>query len=106
MAVRAQLHTVQLLKRIPFEALCWAAGLALLALSDTAADHFSLCPLKNAGIHFCPGCGLGRSVTLLFHGEISASFQMHPLGMFAVIVLSFRIVDLTKQYLQHYGKSY
>ncbi|MEX1241174.1 MAG: DUF2752 domain-containing protein [Cyclobacteriaceae bacterium] len=94
------------LKYLPFEAICWFGALALLGFSDTTAHHFSLCPLKNAGFAFCPGCGLGRSVTLLFHGDIAASFEMHPLGIFAVIVLSFRIVDLTRQYLQYYGKSY
>ncbi|MGC1241419.1 MAG: DUF2752 domain-containing protein [Chryseosolibacter sp.] len=95
-----------MLKRIPVEAICWLAGLVVLAASDTAASHFSLCPLKNAGLGFCPGCGLGRSVTLLFHGDILRSFQTHPLGVFAVIVLSYRIAQLTKQYFQHYGKSY
>ncbi|MEX2232255.1 MAG: DUF2752 domain-containing protein [Cyclobacteriaceae bacterium] len=69
-------------------------------------SHFSLCPLKNAGWDLCPGCGLGMSISLLFHGQISESFQAHPLGIFALIILSFRIIDLTKQYLQNYGKSY
>ncbi|WP_394750097.1 DUF2752 domain-containing protein [Spongiimicrobium salis] len=26
----------------------------------------------------CPGCGLQRSVALLFHGEFIAAFQMYP----------------------------
>lgn len=96
-----------MLKRIPFEALCWLTGLLWLALSEAGSSgHFTLCPLKNAGFDFCPGCGLGKSVTLLFQGEVSASFDAHPLGIFAVIILSFRIIDLTKQSIQNYGKSY
>jgi hypothetical protein len=95
-----------MLKRLPFEALCWFTGLFILAFADTASSHFSLCPLKNAGWDFCPGCGLGRSVSLLFQGQISESFQTHPLGIFALITLSFRIINLTKQSLQNYGKSY
>lgn len=94
-----------MLKRIPFEALIWLAGLSALALSNSET-HFTLCPLKNAGLEFCPGCGLGRSVSLLFRGELQASLQSHPLGIFAIIVLSFRIVNLTKQYIRNYGKSY
>ena len=91
--------------RIPFEALIWVAALSALAMSTNEA-HFTICPLKNAGVDFCPGCGLGRSISLFFHGEILASLQSHPLGIFAVIILSFRVVNLTKQYIRNYGKSY
>jgi len=92
-------------KRIPLEALVWLTGLLFLAVFNTDS-HFSLCPLQNAGLTFCPGCGLGRSISLLFQGQISASFQTHPLGICALIILSFRIINLTKQYIQNYGKSY
>lgn len=96
-----------MLKRFPLEALIWITGLLVLAVADLdALQHVSVCPLKQAGITFCPGCGLGRSVSLLFQGNVSQSLQAHPLGIFAVIILSFRILNLTKQYLKHYGKSY
>ena len=95
-----------MLKRFPFEALCWLSGLLSLGLSDTRPAHFTLCPLKNMGFDFCPGCGLGRSVTLFFHGDIPGSLHAHPMGIFAVIVLSFRIIDLTKQHIRSYGKGY
>lgn len=95
-----------MLKRFPLEALCWLAGLLSLALSDSAPSHFTLCPLKNMGVDFCPGCGLGRSITLFFHGQFIDSLHAHPMGIFAVIVLSFRIISLTKQHIRSYGKSY
>jgi hypothetical protein len=95
-----------MLKRIPVELLVWITGLALLAVTGLVDGHFTLCPLKNAGWNFCPGCGLGHSISLLFNGELRASLEAHPLGIFAVIVLSFRILNLTKHYLQNYGKSY
>lgn len=95
------------IKRLPVEALIWFCALIALAINDTAASHYSVCPIRQAGFTICPGCGLGRSVTYLFHGEILTSLQTHPLGVFAVIVLSFRIVQLTKHYFQFdYGKSY
>lgn len=94
-----------MLKRIPWEGFVWLGGLTALALLSGEA-HFSLCPLKNAGLGFCPGCGLGRSISLLFRGEFQASLQAHPLGIFAVIILSFRIVNLTKLHIRNYGKSY
>lgn len=93
-------------KNFPFEAIFWFTALCLLALLNPASGHVSLCPFYNAGLTFCPGCGLGRSINLFFHGEMLASFHHHPLGFFAVIILSFRIVDLTKQYLKNYGQSF
>ena len=94
-----------MLKRIPFEALLWFTALLALAFAGTDG-HFTLCPLKNAGLDICPGCGLGKSITLLFRGQVAASFQTHPFGIFAVFILSFRIINLLKQYIQNYGKSY
>ena len=96
-----------MLRRLPIELLTWTTGLLLLALIDTidTQGHFTLCPLKNVGWDFCPGCGLGRSINQFFNGQLEASLKAHPLGIFAVIVLSFRIIDLTKHYLQTYGKS-
>ncbi|HEY9487679.1 MAG TPA: DUF2752 domain-containing protein [Chryseosolibacter sp.] len=93
-------------KRIPWEGLIWATGLIMLACADTGLQHFTLCPLENAGWNFCPGCGLGGSITLFFHGRLVESFLLHPLGIFAVFTLSFRIIILTKHYFQDYGKSY
>lgn len=95
-----------MLKLIPAEAIIWVTGLILLATLDTGGNHLSLCPLKNAGYEFCPGCGLGTSISRVFHGEFYASLQAHPLGIFAVVILSFRIVNLTKLYFRNYGKSY
>lgn len=94
------------LKRFPFEALIWFSGLLVLYLNPAGDSHFTICPLKNAGFDFCPGCGLGTSVSLLLHGEVVDSLHAHPLGIFALIILSFRIVNLTKLYIQNYGKSY
>ncbi len=95
-----------MLKKIPREAAVWIVALAALALIDPAdTSHFTLCPLANAGFEFCPGCGLGRSIAYLFHGDVAASWEAHPLGVFAVIVLSYRIVSLTLKSLKTYGQS-
>jgi hypothetical protein len=56
--------------------------------------HYSFCVFKFLGLKFCPGCGLGHSISYLFHGDIPASFSAHPLGIFAVIVLMCRIYNL------------
>ncbi|SMO66243.1 Protein of unknown function [Saccharicrinis carchari] len=80
-----------------FEAIAWVLGLGLMAWSDPyASGHYSLCLIKNSGIGFCPGCGLGHAIGFLARGELLMSFKSHPLGIFAVIILSFRIFRLFK----------
>jgi len=67
----------------------------LLALMSPGTDpHYSLCIFKLIGIDFCPGCGLGHSISHLFRGDLQASFSAHPLGIFAVIIILFRIYKL------------
>ncbi|WP_345333624.1 DUF2752 domain-containing protein [Mucilaginibacter defluvii] len=80
-----------------FELCFLVAALIALAITDPAAKtHFSLCPLKMAGIGWCPGCGLGHSISWLFRGNISNSFQAHWLGIPALIVIAWRIITLAK----------
>jgi Protein of unknown function (DUF2752) len=92
-----------LFKKFPLEALVWLIALVTLALIDPHASHYSLCPLKNMGFTFCPGCGLGTSISFLFRGDVHSSFASHPLGIFAVIILSFRIITLIRKYFKTYG---
>ncbi|PST85045.1 DUF2752 domain-containing protein [Pedobacter yulinensis] len=80
------------------ELLFWLTGLTLLFLSDPHQHHFSLCPLANAGLeHWCPGCGIGRSIALLLHGEFSRSFDMHWFGLPALVILLHRIFTLIRK---------
>lgn len=94
-----------MIRRIPFEAVIWLAALIVLTCYVPTENHFTLCPLSNLGFDFCPGCGLGHSISLLLHGKIRESFDAHPLGIFAFIVLSFRILQLSKHYYKQYGQS-
>jgi hypothetical protein len=85
-----------MLKRINTELIFWIGGLTYLAFTNPAESHFTLCPIKNLGFSFCPGCGLGHSISYLFHGQIQESFHHHPLGIFAVVVILWRIFQLIK----------
>ncbi len=77
------------------EALIWILGLLILAfINIDNASHFTICPLKNMGIDFCPGCGLGKSIHYLMNFEIVESIKAHPLGIFALAVLFNRIYKL------------
>ena len=70
------------------------AALAALALTHPAEHHYTLCPFHNLGMDFCPGCGLGRSISYLFRLEIKHSLMSHPLGIPAVAILLYRIYQL------------
>jgi len=84
-------------KNSHLEAYFWLIALVSLALSSPSnATHYTLCLFKNLGIDFCPGCGLGRAITFLFHGQLLASWQSHPLALMAIVVLLYRSYQLLK----------
>ncbi|MBS4035972.1 MAG: DUF2752 domain-containing protein [Ignavibacterium sp.] len=85
------------LKMIGFEGFVWSAALVYLAFFfNPAESHFTICPLSNFGVDDCPGCGLGRSISLLFSGKITESFQTHILGIPAVLILILRIFSIMR----------
>ena len=83
------------IKSFPLELVFWIIALVLLATANPHEHHFSLCPLANLGVDWCPGCGLGRSISALFHGEIRESLNFHWFGLPALMVIFYRIVTLT-----------
>ena len=90
---------------VGLEAFIWIGGLLFLALINNPADvHFTVCPMGNLGLDFCPGCGLGNSISYLFYGDIINSFNSHPLGLFTLIVLLTRIIHLFKFNRSRNGK--
>jgi hypothetical protein len=81
--------------RVGLEAIVWIGAFIYLAVHDPyAQSEFTLCPLKNLGFHYCPGCGLGRSVSFLLHGDVVRSFETHILGIPATIIFFSRIISL------------
>lgn len=78
-----------------FEVIFWTSGLLALAIMDPTKDQdFSFCIFKFIGIHHCPGCGLGHSVSYILHGNVRQSFNAHPLGIFALAVIFQRVTKL------------
>ncbi len=88
--------------RANLEALIWLVALISLALTIPENDHYSFCVFHNLGFKYCPGCGLGHSISYFFHGEITKSFNAHPLGIFAVVILTYRIIFLFKRSIKNY----
>jgi hypothetical protein len=83
-------------KAIEWEALVWIVGLAVVALGNPDNPrHFTLFPPTLLFGIRSPGYNLGHSISLLFHGRIGESIQANLLGIPAVLILSFRIVQLS-----------
>ncbi|MFY0651583.1 MAG: DUF2752 domain-containing protein [Cyclobacteriaceae bacterium] len=95
-----------ILNKLDVEVYVWTIGLLLLVFSNPDHHHFTVCPIANVGFDWCPGCGLGRSVALIFRGRFLDSFEMHPLGFLALAVLSHRVVSLFNQSLKLIRKEY
>jgi len=73
------------------------SALIALAITDpSTVGQYSLCPLKLMGIGWCPGCGLGHSISWLLHGNIKNSWHAHWIGVPALIIILFRIYTLGK----------
>lgn len=84
-------------KLFGFEGIVWTCSLIFLAfINDPNQSHFTICPLANAGFEYCPGCGLGNSVSLILHGHIPDSLDVHLLGIPALIIILFRIIQLLR----------
>ncbi|WP_316807454.1 DUF2752 domain-containing protein [Pedobacter agri] len=85
------------LKNFPLELVFWATALVLLATANSHEHHFTLCPLANLGYEgWCPGCGLGRSISHIFHGEFGESFSQHWFGFPALLIILYRIYTLIR----------
>lgn len=77
------------------EAFIWILALLGLAVLGPWLDgKVSFCIPSALGLDFCWGCGLGRSISRAFHGDLAGSWSAHPAGLVAIPVLVYRIVTL------------
>lgn len=85
-------------RMLGLEGLVWVSALIYFAFFvNPGKIHFTICPLANIGIDICPGCGLGNSISYIFRGEILNSISAHPLGLVAILIISYRIITLTQK---------
>lgn len=85
------------LRMLGLEGIIWICAIVYLALLVNPYEtHFTICPLSNLGFDYCPGCGLGNSISLLFSVNIEHSIETHLLGIPALIFLIFRIISIIK----------
>ncbi|WP_305364882.1 DUF2752 domain-containing protein [Daejeonella sp.] len=89
----------RLMMGLPLELIAWISAILFLAFTVSGSAHSSLCPLDNLGFKWCPGCGLGRSIRFLLHGEFRLSIEHHWFGIPAFLILFYRILQLLKIFL-------
>lgn len=78
-----------------FEVLVFSAGLILLALMDPeTVNGPSFCLFEQLGITFCPGEGLGHSISYAFRGDFYSALEYNVLGPFTIIILVGRIIQI------------
>ena len=95
-----------IVKIVEWEAVFWLIGLIyLMFINPYQQQFFTLCPFHNLGITFCPGCGLGRSISFFYHGDLLHSLKTHPLGMIAFVLISARTIKLLIKTINNYHKS-
>lgn len=75
-----------------WEAMVWGGALVLLFFMNPSDSGASLCILKNLGITWCPGCGLGHSIHHALHLNFATSFEEHVLGIPATIILIYQTI--------------
>ena len=61
----------------------------LYHLQDSGNTHFGVCIIKQVTGFPCPSCGTTRAVQLLLQGDVLASLQMNPFGIFVAIIMIF-----------------
>jgi hypothetical protein len=91
------LGILRYVRLIGLEGFIWTAALFYFTFFVNPLEtHFTICPLSNVGFEYCPGCGLGNSISLFFNGYFIESFKTHILGIPALIIILHRIYSIIK----------
>lgn len=80
----------------------FSMGLVALAAMDPANAGISFCIFEQLGIDFCPGEGLGHSISYTFRAEFEAALKAHLMGPLAIIILGMRIIHNWKTLFINY----
>lgn len=75
-----------------FEVIIWGGALVLLYFMNPSENGTSLCILKNLGMKWCPGCGLGHSIHHALHLDFKESIEDHILGIPATLILIYQAI--------------
>lgn len=76
-----------------FELIVWSTAIIVLFFLPESQGP-SLCIFKAFGFNRCPGCGIGHSIHDALHFQFSDSWNHHPMGILAVLIIFMRIKQL------------
>ncbi len=76
-----------------FELIVWIIAIIVLYFLPKTKGP-SLCLFKAVGLNSCPGCGIGHSIHDALHFQFTASWNHHPMGIMAVLIIFMRINQL------------
>lgn len=95
-----------LIRKIEWEGVLWFTALIYLCfVNPYQTQSFTFCLFHNLGIDFCPGCGLGRSISFLYYADIINSFKTHPFGILALLLISYRTAILAIKTYNNFHKT-
>ena len=95
-----ELYMIKLIRTYIHNHLEWMVftiGLIALALMSPDTTEPTLCLLDRFGIAWCPGDGLGHSISYTFRGDFISALEANFVGPFAVLILVLRIIYLIKK---------
>ncbi|PWN07101.1 DUF2752 domain-containing protein [Rhodohalobacter mucosus] len=67
------------------------AGMLIAVVTIDPDSAAGFCLIEWTGVEHCPGEGIGRSMSSAMRGDFVRSFQLHPAGIPAIIILTIRI---------------
>lgn len=86
----------KLIERATSEVSVWSLALLGLYLFGHVEGGPTLCLFHWIGLEACLGCGLGHAIHDAMHFRFGASVEHHPLGIPVLLLLLFRIHELTR----------
>jgi hypothetical protein len=79
-------------------ALC-AGGVYLYSFNPAGSGVYPICPFHAlTGLH-CPGCGTGRALHQLLHGNVLAAMRLNPLAVVLLPPLAYGMLSLALQFV-------
>lgn len=80
----------------------WVIAILLLYFLPGYKEGQSLCISTLIGLGRCPGCGIGHAIHDALHLRFASSFEYHPLGIFAIIIIFIRLKQLAHLILKNH----
>ena len=76
-----------------------AAGVYLFIFEPGKSGFFPVCPFRALTGFACPGCGSGRALHALLHGDLATAFALNPLLVLSLPFLLYALVRHTRSVL-------